>query len=55
MPHVFHGMAGNREVYPLSDYAPVVEHLGFCMDFLITVALPLAEIETYTTPPAWTR
>ena len=55
VPHVFHGMAGNREVRPPPDYAPTAEHLRFCMDFLITVALRLAEIETYTTPPAWTR
>jgi hypothetical protein len=55
MPHVHHGVAGNREVHPPSDYAPTAEHLRFCMDFLITVALRLVEIETYTTPPAWTR
>jgi hypothetical protein len=55
VPNVFHGMAGNREVRPPPDYAPTAEDLRFCMDFLITIALRLAEIETYTTPPAWTR
>lgn len=55
VPHVHHGMAGNREVQPPQGYAPTAEHLQFCIDFLITVALRLAEIETYTTPPPWSR
>ena len=42
-----------REVFHDPDYAPTVAEFDFCRQFLITVALQLAEVEAHLVPPSW--
>ncbi|TDD97669.1 hypothetical protein [Actinomadura rubrisoli] len=52
-PFVFHSMAGTREVHPPEGYSPTQEEFDYCRDFVIAVALRLAEVQACITPPQW--
>ncbi|REF00318.1 hypothetical protein [Thermomonospora umbrina] len=52
-PGVFYSLAGTREVHDIPEYAPTREHFDYCRQFVITVALRLAEVEAHVPPPPW--
>lgn len=54
-PHVSYDINRNRSVVALQDYAPTAEHLRFCQEFVITVALRLEEIGAHIAPPPWAK
>jgi hypothetical protein len=44
---------GHSERQFMDDYAPTVEEFEYCRQFIITVALRMAELERHTIEPYW--
>lgn len=53
-PHVS-GSGEHRHVHAGADYAPSREEYDDCVQFVIRVALRLAELDAQTAPPSWRR
>jgi hypothetical protein len=48
----FVGSGGPEASYP-SGYAPTAEEVDYCRQFIVTVALRMAELEVHTAQPSW--
>lgn len=51
-PEVYHYDVERRRMLPGPDYAPTSAEFDFCHQFVITVALRIAELESHLTPPS---
>lgn len=51
-PEVYHYDRERRRCLPGHDYAPTAADFDFCHQFVITVALRIAELESHPTPPS---
>jgi hypothetical protein len=52
-PDIVHFIDGHSERQFPDDYAPTVEEFEYCRQFIITVALRMADLEAHTIEPSW--
>jgi hypothetical protein len=52
-PHVAWFMDGHKERFTQAGYGPTREEFDYCCQFLVTVALRLAELDVHAARPEW--
>ena len=53
VPRIFPTADGQHQRHIFPDYAPSQEQFEFCLQFVVTAALRVAELDAYTAPPSW--